>query len=359
MSASAPHYLLRTCRPFRPLTVKLVALSAPQRSKDDDRDLALLDQLAQAHRGLVEQISRRIVGQHAIVDDLVTALLAGGHALLVGVPGLAKTLLVQTVAQALDLSFSRVQFTPDLMPSDITGTELLEDDRATGKRVFKFAKGPIFAHVVLGDEINRAPPKTQAALLQAMQEHAVTAAGQTHALPEPFFVLATQNPIEQEGTYPLPEAQLDRFMFQLRVGYPSRAEEEQIVAATTGDDQVRITPLLTAEQLSALQHLVRRLPAQPRVVSYAVKLARSTRPDAPEATPLVKKYVSWGAGPRASQYLVLGAKARAAMAGRPMPDLEDVNAIAMRVLEHRVVLNFQAEAEGMTTEKIVQVDARP
>jgi MoxR-like ATPase len=319
----------------------------------------MLDELARAHRALVEQIGRRIVGQHAIVDDLVTALLAGGHALLVGVPGLAKTLLVHTVAQALDLTFSRVQFTPDLMPSDITGTELLEDDRVTGRRVFKFVKGPIFAHVVLADEINRAPPKTQAALLQAMQEHAVTTAGQTHALPEPFFVLATQNPIEQEGTYPLPEAQLDRFMFQLRVAYPSRVEEEQIVAATTGDDDVTITPLLTAQQLSALQHLVRRLPAPPTVVGYAVKLARATRPDSEFATPLVKKYVSWGAGPRASQYLVLGAKARAAMDGRPMPDLEDVNAIAMRVLEHRIVLNFQAEAEGITAEKIVRVDARP
>ena len=336
-----------------------VANPAPHTHRDDERDLEQLEQLARAHRGLKEQIARRIVGQHAIVDDLVAALLAGGHALLVGVPGLAKTLLVQTVAQALDLTFSRVQFTPDLMPSDITGTELLEDDRATGRRIFKFVKGPIFGHVVLADEINRAPPKTQAALLQAMQEHAVTAAGQTHALPEPFFVLATQNPIEQEGTYPLPEAQLDRFMFQLRVGYPSREEEERIVAATTGDDHVKITPLLTAQQLTALQHLVRRLPAPPTVVSYAVKLARSTRPDAAEATPMVKKYVSWGAGPRASQYLVLGAKARAAMDGRPMPDLEDVNAIAMRVLEHRVVLNFQAEAEGVSADRIVQVDARP
>ncbi|OYV65787.1 MAG: AAA family ATPase [Gemmatimonadetes bacterium 21-71-4] len=229
--------------------------------RNDDRDLELLAQLAGAHRDLKAQIGRRIVGQHDIVDDLVTALLAGGHALLVGVPGLAKTLLVQTVAQALDLSFSRVQFTPDLMPSDITGTELLEEDRAAGRRFFKFVNGPIFAHIVLADEINRAPPKTQAALLQAMQEHAVTAAGQTHALPRPFFVLATQNPIEQEGTYPLPEAQLDRFMFQLRVGYPTRAEEERIVAATTSDDAVQITPLLNAQQLLDLQHLVRRLPA--------------------------------------------------------------------------------------------------
>jgi MoxR-like ATPase len=326
---------------------------------DDSRDLDLLAQLARARRALVEQIGRRIIGQHKIVDDLVAALLAGGHALLVGVPGLAKTLLVQTVAQALDLSFSRVQFTPDLMPSDITGTELLEEDHATGRRIFKFARGPIFANVVLADEINRAPPKTQAALLQAMQEHAVTAAGHTHRLPEPFFVLATQNPIEQEGTYPLPEAQLDRFMMQLTVGYPSREEEERIVAATTGDLEVEIKPMLNAEQLLALQHLVRRLPAPPSVVSYAVRLARSTRPGAEESTPLVKKYVSWGAGPRASQYLILGAKARAAMDGRAVPDLEDVNAMAVPVLSHRVVVNFQAEAEGMSPERLVTVPTRP
>ena len=331
----------------------------PAHPVDDRHDVALLDQLAHAHKGLVEQIGRRIVGQHKIVDDLVAALLAGGHVLLVGVPGLAKTLLVQTVAQALDLSFSRVQFTPDLMPSDITGTEILEEDHTTGKRIFKFAKGPIFANVVLADEINRAPPKTQAALLQAMQEHAVTTAGQTHKLPEPFFVLATQNPIEQEGTYPLPEAQLDRFMMQLLVGYPTRDEEERIVAATTGDVEVDIEPMLTAEQLSQLQHLVRRLPAPPSLVSYAVKLARSTRPAAEEATPMVKKYVSWGAGPRASQYLILGAKARAAMDGRAMPDLEDVNAMAVPVLSHRVVVNFQAEAEGMSPERLVAVPERP
>lgn len=322
---------------------------------DDSRDVELLDQLARARTALVEQIGRRIIGQHEVVDDLVAALLAGGHVLLVGVPGLAKTLLVQTVAQALDLSFSRVQFTPDLMPSDITGTELLEEDHASGRRLFKFARGPIFANVVLADEINRAPPKTQAALLQAMQEHNVTAAGQTHKLPEPFFVLATQNPIEQEGTYPLPEAQLDRFMLQLNVGYPTRDEEERIVTATTGDLDVEIKPVLSAAQLSELQHLVRRLPAPPTVVSYAVKLARATRPDDAEASAQVKKYVSWGAGPRASQYLILGAKARAAMDGRAMPDLEDVNAMAVPVLSHRVVVNFQAEAEGMTAEKLVMV----
>ena len=316
-------------------------------------DIDLLGELAAARRALEHQIGRRIIGQQQVVDDLVAALLAGGHVLLVGVPGLAKTLLVQTVAQALDLSFSRVQFTPDLMPADITGTEILEDDHASGRRVFTYAQGPIFANVVLADEINRAPPKTQAALLQAMQEHAVTAAGRTHRLPEPFFVLATQNPIEQEGTYPLPEAQLDRFMIQLNVDYPTRAEEEAIVTATTSDAAVEIATVLTASRLLELQHLVRRLPAPPSVVSYAVTLARATRPDAAEATDRVKKFVSWGAGPRASQYLVLGAKARAAMDGRAMPDLDDVNAMALPVLGHRIVVNFQAEAEGVTTRSLI------
>ena len=326
---------------------------------DDSRDVELLEQLAHARTALIAQIGRRIIGQQEIVDNLVAALLAGGHALLVGVPGLAKTLLVQTVAQALDLEFSRVQFTPDLMPSDITGTELLEEDHATGHRIFKFVRGPIFANVVLADEINRAPPKTQAALLQAMQEHAVTTAGQTHRLTEPFFVLATQNPIEQEGTYPLPEAQLDRFMLMLKIGYPSREEEERIVTATTGEWDVTVSPVLSGAQMLELQQLVRRLPAPPSVVSYAVKLARATRPDAPEATARIKKYVSWGAGPRASQYLVLGAKARAAMDGRGVPDLEDVNAMALPVLAHRIVANFQAEAEGISPEKLIEIPERP
>jgi len=326
-----------------------------QQPVDDSRDVALLEQLAHARTALVQQIGRRIVGQQEIVDQLVAALLAGGHVLLVGVPGLAKTLLVRTVAQALDLSFSRVQFTPDLMPGDITGTELLEEDHTSGRRLFKFVTGPVFANVVLADEINRAPPKTQAALLQAMQEHAVTAAGQTHALPEPFFVLATQNPIEQEGTYPLPEAQLDRFMMQLRVGYPSRDEEERIVTETTGDVDVDIKPTLTAAQLVELQHLVRRLPAPPTIVRHAVRLARATRPGDEAASASVKKYVSWGAGPRASQYLVLGAKALAAMDGRAVPDIDDVNAMAVPVLGHRVVLNFQAEAEGITPESLLDL----
>ncbi|HEX6597738.1 MAG TPA: MoxR family ATPase [Gemmatimonadaceae bacterium] len=332
----------------------MTATANARSPRDDERDLELLDQLAHARTALDAQIARRIVGQRDTVDNLVAALLAGGHALLVGVPGLAKTLLVQTVAQALDLRFSRVQFTPDLMPSDITGTELLEEDHATGRRFFKFVNGPVFANIVLADEINRAPPKTQAALLQAMQEHAVTAAGTTHVLPEPFFVLATQNPIEQEGTYPLPEAQLDRFMVQLTVGYPSREEEERIVAETTTDSQATVTPVLSEVQLLELLHLVRRLPAAPSVVKYAVSLARATRPDAAEAPPEVKRYVSWGAGPRASQYLILGAKARAAMDGRAMPDLDDVSAMALPVLGHRIVPNFQAEAEGVKVAELVE-----
>lgn len=320
---------------------------------DRERDLELLRRLAAARQALVQQIGRRIVGHHEVIENLVAAILAGGHVMIVGVPGLAKTLLVQTVSEALDLSFSRIQFTPDLMPSDITGTELLEEDHATGHRVFKFVKGPIFGNVVLADEINRAPPKTQAALLQAMQERSVTVAGQTYALPSPFFVLATQNPIEQEATYPLPEAQLDRFMFELRVTYPSAAEEERIVAATTSDSDATVTPVLSGSEVLELQRLVRRIPAPPTVVRYAVALARATRPEDPNALPDIRKYLSYGAGPRASQYLVLGAKARAAMDGRPVPDLEDVQAIAMAVLRHRVVLNFQAEAEGIAADSLV------
>ncbi len=332
-----------------------LTISSAVNAPDDSNDLALLDRLASARRELAHQISQRIVGQTKVVDDLVTALLSGGHVVLVGVPGLAKTLLVQTVSRALDLSFSRVQFTPDLMPSDITGTELMEEEPGTGKRAFRFAPGPVFGNMVLADEINRAPPKTQAALLQAMQERTVTVAGRTYDLPRPFFVLATQNPIEQEGTYPLPEAQLDRFMFELKVGYPTKAEEEQIVMSTTGDKTGEVKPVLGGEELLAMQRLVRRLPAPPSLVQYAVKLARSTRPDDADATPMVKKYVSWGAGPRASQYLVLGAKARAAMDGRAMPDLDDVRAVAPAVLRHRMVANFQAEADGIPIESLIEL----
>ena len=317
-------------------------------------DVELLERLASARSDLLAQVARRIVGQKDVLDGILTAIFSGGHALLVGVPGLAKTLMVQTVAEALDLKFSRIQFTPDLMPSDITGTEIIEEDAATGKRGFRFVRGPVFANIVLADEVNRTPPKTQAALLQAMQEHQVTAAGQTHHLPSPFFVLATQNPIEQEGTYPLPEAQLDRFMFELRVDYPSAEEEEAIVTATTGDLSAEVRPALTAEDVLAMQHLVRRIPVSKALVTAAVTLVRLTRPAAEDAPPFIKEYISWGAGPRASQYLVLGAKARAALDGRPMADYEDLEAVAATVLTHRLVINFAAEAAGRAAADIVE-----
>jgi len=319
----------------------------------EDQDEQLLERLSVARKNLETEIGRRVVGQKSIVEGLLIALLADGHVLLVGVPGLAKTLLISTLADALDLKFSRIQFTPDLMPSDITGTEVLEEDRSTGRRVFRFVHGPVFANVVLADEINRTPPKTQAALLQAMQERAVTAAGETMQLDRPFFVLATQNPIEQEGTYPLPEAQLDRFMMELRIGYPTREEEEQIAMQTTGAAEPVVRPVLGAEELVALQRLVRRVPAPPSLVNYAVRLVRATRPEDDASPELTKKYVSWGAGPRASQYLVLGAKARAALSGRGMPDLEDVRAVAPSVLRHRVVPSFQAEADGRSSADLV------
>jgi MoxR-like ATPase len=317
-------------------------------------DVQQLERLATAVQELRTQVARRIVGQEDVVEGILGALLAGGHALLIGVPGLAKTMMVHTVAEALALSFNRVQFTPDLMPGDITGTEIIEEDLTTGKRAFRFVPGPVFANVVLADEINRTPPKTQAALLQAMQEHQVTAGGTTYRLPEPFFVLATQNPIEQEGTYPLPEAQLDRFMFELRVGYPSREEEEAIVEQTTGSAETRVEPVLDAEALLAMQGLVRRIPVSRQLVRAAVTLARMTRPMDADAPAVVRQFVEWGAGPRASQYLVLGAKARAALSGRPMADLEDVKAVAHTVLRHRVVTNFAAEADGRTSEDVVR-----
>jgi MoxR-like ATPase len=316
-------------------------------------DIEQLEHLASAVSGLRKQVAQRIVGQDDVVDGVLTALLAGGHSLLIGVPGLAKTLLVSTMAEALDLSFNRVQFTPDLMPGDITGTELVEEDPATGRRAFRFVPGPVFANVLLADEINRTPPKTQAALLQAMQEHQVTASGKTYPLPDPFFVLATQNPIEQEGTYPLPEAQLDRFMLELRVGYPSREEEEQVVERTTGSASASITPVLDSAAIHNLQQLVRRIPVSKGLIRSAVTLARMTRPGDGDAPAFIREYVEWGAGPRASQYLVLGAKARAAMDGRPMADLDDVKAVAPAVLRHRIVTNFSAEAAERSSESIV------
>jgi MoxR-like ATPase len=317
-------------------------------------DVELLERLSRARADLLAQVGRRIVGQQDVLDGILTAVFSGGHALLLGVPGLAKTLMVQTVAQTLDLKFSRIQFTPDLMPSDITGTEIIEEDQTTGKRGFRFVRGPVFANIVLADEVNRTPPKTQAALLQAMQEHQVTAAGQTHSLPAPFFVLATQNPIEQEGTYPLPEAQLDRFMFELRVAYPTKEEEETIVEATTGDLATQIAPVLTAEDVLALQHLVRRIPVAKALVRAAVTLVRMSRPGDVEAPAFIKEFVSWGAGPRASQFLILGAKARAALDGRPMPDYDDLRAVAPTVLTHRLVINFAAEAAGRSAPDIVE-----
>jgi MoxR-like ATPase len=316
-------------------------------------DVAQLARLASAVSELRRQVAQRIVGQDPVVNGVLTALLAGGHSLLIGVPGLAKTLLVSTIAEALELSFNRVQFTPDLMPGDITGTELVEEDPASGHRAFRFVPGPVFANVLLADEINRTPPKTQAALLQAMQEHQVTAAGKTYALPDPFFVLATQNPIEQEGTYPLPEAQLDRFMLELRVGYPSKEEEESVVERTTGSRSAVIRPVLDAVALRGMQQLVRRIPVSKGLVRAAVSLARMTRPQDVEAPGFIREYVEWGAGPRASQYLVLGAKARAAMDGRPMADLDDVKSVAAAVLRHRVVTNFSAEAADRKSEDIV------
>ncbi|HET9949302.1 MAG TPA: AAA family ATPase [Longimicrobiales bacterium] len=317
-----------------------------------DGDVALLERTAEVADLMRRQVEKRIVGQREVVDELLTALLANGHALLVGVPGLAKTLLVQTLAETLDLKFSRIQFTPDLMPTDITGTEVIEEDRTTGRRVFRFVRGPIFANVVLADEINRTPPKTQAALLEAMQEHAVTVAGETYPLPSPFFVLATQNPIEQEGTYPLPEAQLDRFMLELPIYYPSREDEEEVAMRTTGEERPAVEPVVSAEELIELQRLVRRIPAPPSLVSFAVRLARSTRPSE-EASAVARRYVSWGAGPRASQYLVLGAKARAAARGAAVPSYEDVRAVAPAVLAHRLVLNFEAEADGRSTRDVI------
>jgi len=317
-------------------------------------DVQQLQRLSEAVGRLRRQVAQRIVGQEEVIEGILTAILSGGHALLIGVPGLAKTLMVQTVAETLHLSFNRVQFTPDLMPSDITGTDIIEEDLTTGKRAFRFVQGPLFANIVLADEINRTPPKTQAALLQAMQEHQVTAGGSTYHLPDPFFVLATQNPIEQEGTYPLPEAQLDRFMLELRVGYPSRTEEEAIVEQTTGAARDALQAVLDAESVLAMQSLVRRIPVSRSLIRAAVSLARMTRPADPDAPAFIKEYVDWGAGPRASQYLVLGAKARAALAGRPMADLDDVRTVAPAVLRHRVVTNFAAEAADRTSEDLVR-----
>jgi MoxR-like ATPase len=317
-----------------------------------ERDLAAARELAEARRSLVLEIGKRIVGQHDVVDHLLIALFSRGHCLFVGVPGLAKTSLIQTLADVLALSFGRIQFTPDLMPSDITGSDVLEEDRTTGRRVFRFVRGPMFANVILADEINRTPPKTQAALLQSMQEYRVSAGGTTYDLPLPFLVFATQNPIEQEGTYPLPEAQLDRFMFQVDVGYPSEADEVRIASQNTGGHTAQLRKILTPERILALQSLVLRVPIADHVLRHAVALCRATRPGE-NAPDFIRKYVSWGAGPRASQNLVLAAKARAILDGRFAVSLDDVRALARPVLIHRLVRNFHAQADGVSSSALL------
>ena len=309
--------------------------------------------LAAAYEQMTAQIGKVIVGQRPVVEQLLMAMFSRGHCLLVGVPGLAKTLLVSTVSKIIHLSFKRIQFTPDLMPADITGTDILQDDPETGRRKFQFLKGPIFANMILADEINRTPPKTQAALLEAMQEHHITAGGHTYHLPEPFFVLATQNPIEQEGTYPLPEAQLDRFMFHITVGYPGRAEELEIMKQTTGGARPELQPILTGDQILTLQDVVRQVVVADHVFAYAADLVRATRPREPGVPKFITDLVSWGAGPRASQYLILGGKARAILHGRLHVTTDDIKEVAYPVLRHRIVTTFNADAEGVTTDDII------
>ena len=318
-----------------------------------DKDVELVEKLNDKIKQVKSEIEKRIVGQEEIIEQLLISLFARGHCLLVGVPGLAKTLLIKTVAEVMDLKFSRIQFTPDLMPSDITGTEILEEDQLTKKRDFKFISGPIFANIILADEINRTPPKTQAALLEAMQEHRVTAAGTTYQLPDPFFVLATQNPIEQEGTYPLPEAQLDRFMFNLWLDYPSFDEEIKIVKTTTSQYSAQIDKVLGAEEIIEFQNLVRRVPVADNVIEFAVKTVKMTRPTNGNSPQFVKDWITWGAGPRASQYLTLAAKTRAIMEGRFTPNIDDVKVALLPVLRHRIITNFSAEAEGITSVEVI------
>jgi MoxR-like ATPase len=318
------------------------------------REIEAASDLVQKFQELKREVGKIIVGQEAVIDQLMIALLARGHCLLVGVPGLAKTLLIRTVSDVLRLSFSRIQFTPDLMPTDITGTEILEQNVTTGNKEFRFIRGPVFANIILADEINRTPPKTQAALLEAMQEHRVTAANTTYTLAEPFFVLATQNPIEQEGTYPLPEAQLDRFMFNLWLDYPSEQEEIEIVRTTTSEYHAALTKVMDAKEICAFQDLVRTVPVADNVISYAVRLVGKTRPKRTGIPDYITKYVSYGAGPRASQYLVLGAKVRAILNGRYTPSIEDVRALALPVLRHRIITNFNAEAEGLSSVEMIE-----
>jgi len=317
-------------------------------------DVQLVEQLAGSVQSIKKEIAKVIIGQVEVIDHLLLSLLSRGHCLLVGVPGLAKTLIIKTLADVLDLKFNRIQFTPDLMPSDITGTEILEEDSITKKREFRFILGPIFANVILADEINRTPPKTQAALLEAMQEHKVTIAGKTYPLDEPFFVLATQNPIEQEGTYPLPEAQLDRFMFNLWLDYPSLEEEKEIVKTTTGGFFPELNKIVSAETLVSFQQLVRRVPVSENVISFAVNFVNKTRPNNGQAPPFIKELLRWGAGPRASQYLILAAKAKAVCDGRFTPKIDDVKSVLIPVLRHRIITNFNAEAEGINSVEVIK-----
>lgn len=317
-------------------------------------DVQLVEQLNNKVKTVKSEIAKVIVGQDEIIDQLIISLLSRGHCLLVGVPGLAKTLLIKTLAEVMDLKFSRIQFTPDLMPSDITGTEILEEDIATKKRNFRFISGPIFANIILADEINRTPPKTQSALLEAMQEHKVTAAGTTYKLPDPFFVLATQNPIEQEGTYPLPEAQLDRFMFNLWLDYPTKEEEIKIVQTTTSEYQANLNKVFSAEEIILFQNLVRKVPVADKVIEYAVKISNLTRPNNGDSPKYVKDWVTWGAGPRASQFLVLAAKTRSVMLGRYTPNIEDIKFAMFPVLRHRIITNFSAEAEGLSSVDVIK-----
>ncbi len=312
-----------------------------------------IEKIHEARNRILSELARVIVGQSDVIEDIIITLFSGGHALIVGVPGLAKTLLVKSLASILDLKFSRIQFTPDLMPSDIIGSDILQEDPQTGKKSFRFIPGPIFANMILADEINRTPPKTQSALLEAMQELKVTAGGNTYELDRPFFVLATQNPIEQEGTYPLPEAQLDRFMFEIHIDYPNEEEEKAIVTSTTGPQEVELEPVISKDEILEIQRIVRTVPPPEHVVDYAVKLVRSTRPNSPEAPNFVRELVEWGAGPRASQYLLLAAKTRALLNGRPTPTTSDIKAVAKQVLRHRVIVNFAAEAEDINSDHII------
>ena len=323
----------------------------PENNKLNDKEL--VDSLSRSVEDIKKEISKVIVGQEEIINELLISLFARGHCLLVGVPGLAKTLLIKTLAEVLDLKFNRIQFTPDLMPGDITGTEIIEEDSVSKSRSFKFIQGPVFANIILADEINRTPPKTQAALLEAMQEHRVTAAGTTYSLDEPFFVLATQNPIEQEGTYPLPEAQLDRFMFNLWLNYPSFDEEVEIIKSTTSDYIADLNKIMGADDIMNFQNLIKRVPVADNVIEYAVKKVKMTRPDYEETEPYIKEWVSWGAGPRASQYLILAAKTRAVLEGRFTPNIEDVKKSMVPVLRHRIIPSFNAEAENIKSTDII------